>query len=64
VVVVCSPLGSLLPLGVMQPTVTTAVADRVAVALVPAPHTSPVAVRNAVPVDPVVFVAVTSSVVF
>jgi hypothetical protein len=60
----CSPLGSLLPLGVMQPTVTFAVADRVAVALVPAPQTSPVAVKNAVPVGPVVFVAVTSSVVF
>src|SRR5215207_5481814 len=59
-----SPLGSLLPLGVMQPTVATAVADRVAVALVPAPQTSPVAVKNAVPVGPLVLVAVTSSVVF
>src|SRR5215203_5281608 len=64
VVVVCSPLGSLLPLGVTQPTVTVAVADRLAVALVPAPQTSPVAVKNAVPVGPLVFVAVTSSVVF
>src|SRR5215207_9597492 len=64
VVTVCSPLGSLLPLGVMQPTVATAVADRVAVALVPAPQTSPVAVKNAVPVGPLVLVAVTSSVVF
>jgi len=53
-----SPLGcwSLLPL-LMQPRVTSAFADSVAVADVPAPATSPVAVRDAEVDD---FVAVTS----
>src|SRR5215217_4403170 len=51
-----SPMGSPPP-RVTQPTVATAVADRVAVAVGPAPQTSPVAVKNA----PSVLSAVTSS---
>jgi len=61
-VTVCSPEGSWSfdPL-LMQPTVAVAVASRVAVAVVPAPQTSPVTVKNAEPFGPVVFVADRSS---